>query len=229
MPGRGCPTPSSSGAHRHRHRPRTGVAALVAAGLAVALVAWGAPAGAVILQVTTTGTYAISLRVGQAVGVDTVVFTVPGANVGRSIAVTGAPAIDVYVTPVRPPSLLDFTPRPVRLTVNSATALTCQSGSGCGTATIPFTQIQWVASANSNAASGDIQSGRFAGTGTQQISAFNANAGTALLCDGGILGLLLCPVTNTMSATRMTFSYDNDTLYPAGTYTGRVVFTATME
>lgn len=186
------------------------------------------PADAVILQVTTTGDYAIALQVGQATGVSVVSFSVPGASVGQStLPVAGTPAIDVSVTPVRPDSLLDTTPRPVKLTVNSSTQLACQSGSGCGTATIPFSKISWTASANSAAASGDIQSGQFSGSTAQQISAFNANAGTALLCIRIIP--VLCPITNTMSATRMTFSYANDTIYPAGIYTGRVIFTASME
>lgn len=184
-------------------------------------------ADAVITTVADTGsTYAITLRVGSLSGVDTVNFNVAGTNVGLTpAAVAGTPAIDISVTPVRPISTSN-TERPVTLRVNTSAGLTCQSG-GCGTTVIPFSEISWVASNNSNATSGDIQSGRFDGSASQQLARFNANA---TFCS---LGLIVCLSwtyqSRTMNATRLQFSYDNDVIYPAGNYRGTVVFTASME
>lgn len=209
-----------------------GAAAAGAAALALACAA--APARAVIAIVTDTGSsYGLTLRVGSpGTTVDTVAFSVTGANAGLTpTAVTGTPSITVWVTPVRPITASNTTARPVTLRVDSSTALQCQSG-GCGTATIPFSKVSWTASGNSNAASGDVQNGSFDTTANQTIASFNANAS---FCTG-LLGLpcLLGVGTWTyqsqqLSSTTLQFSYANDTVYPGGTYTGTVRFTASME
>jgi hypothetical protein len=188
------------------------------------------PAGAVITTVGDSGsTYSIVLRVGSASGVDNVQFDVNGNNAGLTPApVTGTPAIDVWVTPARPASLFSSgETRQVTLRVDSSAGLQCQSA-GCGLTVIPFSKIRWIASNNSNASSGDIQSGTFDPANTQQAitgpaSGFNANATTCFL-------LIFCNYqSNTINATRMQFIYANDVIYPAGTYKGTVRFTATME
>jgi len=206
---------------------------VTAMALAAAAMLAAMPARAVITTVTDTGsTYGLTLRVGSAgATVDTVAFSVTGANAGLTpTAVTGTPAIDVWVMPVRPVANTTVA-RPVTLRVDSSTGLSCQSG-GCGTTVIPFSKVSWVATNNSSAASGDIQSGRFAGTATQSIASYNANA---TFCVGPlglpcVLGIgTWTYLSNNITATRLQFSYDNDVIYPGGNYKGTVRFTASME
>lgn len=192
------------------------------------------PADAVIVTASDSGTsYSLALRVGSAVGVDTVNFSVTGPNAGLTQSpVTGTPAIDVWVMPVRSVSAGGETARPVTLNVNSAAGLSCIGG-GCGSTVIPFSKISWTASNNSAPAAGDIQGSSFTGGNNQPIASFNANA---TYCSSGIA--LLCQLlpgifpwvyeTRRLDATRMQFHYANDVIYPAGTYRGTVVFTATM-
>lgn len=206
---------------------------VTAMALAAAAMLAAMPARAVITTVTDTGsTYGLTLRVGSAgATVDTVAFGVTGANAGLTpTAVTGTPTIDVWVMPVRPVANTTVA-RPVTLRVDSSAGLSCQSG-GCGTTVIPFSKVSWVATNNSSAASGDIQSGRFDGTATQSIASYNANA---TFCVGPlglpcVLGIgTWTYLSNNITATRLQFSYDNDVIYPGGNYKGTVRFTASME
>lgn len=200
----------------------------LSAGLVLLACGISAPANAVITTVSDTGSsYALSLQVGSAAGVDTVQFNVTGNNVGLTPApVTGTPAIDISVTPMRPVST-SSTARPVTLRVDSSTGLSCQSG-GCGGTIIPFSKISWTASNSSGGGAGDIQNGQFTGAANQQLASFNANA---TYCSAPFL--IFCfgwtYQSNAMNATRLTFSFANDTIYPAGTYQGTVYFTASME
>lgn len=73
-----------------------------------------------------------------------------------------------------------------------------------GSDTIPFSQISWTSTANGNATA-DIPAGAFAG-GTQFLVSIPSNR-----------WLENCHV----------FSYANTVVVPAGTYTGRVVYTMT--
>jgi len=208
------------------------IRAPLAVGLALLACGITVPANAVITTVTDTGsTYAISLRVGSASAIDTVQFNVSGNNVGLTpVPVTGSPAIDIYVTPTRPVST-SGTSRPVTLQVDSSAGLTCQSGS-CGSTIIPFSKISWTVSNSSGSGSGDIQNGQFTGAANQQIASFDANA---TYCSGIINLLGICILgswyyqSNTMNATRLTFTYANDAIYPAGSYKGTVYFTASMQ
>lgn len=216
---------------RSGSRNRWRRAAMAAAALAACA---APPAHAVITIVTDTGsTYGLTLRVGSAgTTVDTVAFSVTGANAGLTpTAVTGTPTITVWVMPVRPITASNTTARPVTLRVDSSMALLCQSG-GCGTAAIPFSKISWVASGNSNAASGDIQNGSFDTTANQTIASYNANASfcTGLLGLPCVLGIGTWTYqSQQLSSTTLQFSYANDTVYPGGTYSGTVRFTASME
>ncbi len=204
-------------------------------GWAVALLAGGlvltaAPAGGVITTVTNhTGSsnYQLALRVGSPAGVDAVSFSVTGNNVALNPQpVVGAPAIDVWVLPLRPAGNTT-TARPVTLMVDSSSPLQCQTPATCGTTTIPFNKISWVASNSSGAGAGDITNSTFSGGAGQQIAAFDANT---TYCT---FWLLFCwnwaYQTDQLSATRLTFSYANDVIYPAGTYEGTVRFTATLQ
>lgn len=201
-------------------------------GAAAAALALGAamPAPAVMTTVTNdTGSsnYQLVLRVGSAVGVDTVSFSVTGNNVAINPAqVTGTPDIDVWVLPLRPAGNTT-TSRPVSLTVDSSGGMACQSG-GCGATVIPFSKVSWAASNNGAASSGDIQSGTFTGSAAQQIASFEANTTYCSIpfifwCFGWAYQ------TQQLNQTRMRFFYANDVIYPAGTYTGTVRFTATMQ
>ncbi|APE47999.1 hypothetical protein BO996_09100 [Delftia sp. HK171] len=197
---------------------------LAAAALAVAV----PPVQAVFTIVTDNDplNYSLTLRVGTAgATVDTVAFSVTGANVGLTPApVTGTPSIGISVAPTRP-MLGTAISRPVTLVVDSSTALACQSG-GCGSATIPFSKISWAATGNDTAASGDIQSGRFTASASQTIASYNANAS---FCTG-----ILCPAlgwtfqSRQLTGTVLQFTYDNDVVYPGGNYKGTVRFTASM-
>ena len=208
------------------------VRAPLAVGLALLACGSTIPANAVITTVTDTGsTYAISLKVGSPSAIDTVQFNVTGNNVGLTpVPVTGTPAIDISVVPIRPANS-DGGARPVTLQVDSSVGLTCQSPS-CGTTTIPFSKISWTVSNSSGGGAGDIQNGVFNGAANQQIASFNANA---TYCSGliNIFGICLLGSwfyqSNTMNATRLTFTYANDVVYPAGAYKGTVYFTASME
>ncbi len=210
--------------------PLKAVRAPLAVGLALLACGVTVPANAVITTVTDTGsTYALSLQVGSPTGVDTVQFNVTGNNVAIApTPIVGTPAIDISVTPVRPVSNSQ-TSRPVTLRVDSSTGLSCQSGS-CGSTIIPFSKISWTVSNSSG--SGDIQSGQFNGSTNQQLATFEANA---TYCSSGITFLGACIFgswfyqSNRMNATRLTFTYANDILYPAGAYKGTVYFTASME
>ena len=200
----------------------------LAAGLALLACGSTVPANAVITTVTDTGNnYAIALQVGSPSAIDTVQFNVTGNNVGLTPGpVTGTPAIDISVVPTRPANS-DGTARPVTLQVDSSAGLTCQSTS-CGTTIIPFSKISWTVSNSSGGSAGDIQNGQFNGAVNQQIASFNANA---TYCSFPIIIFCLGWVyqSNTMSATRLTFTYANDVIYPAGSYTGTVYFTASMQ
>ena len=183
------------------------------------------PAHAVMTTVTDSGsTYALSLRVGQATGTDTVQFNVTWNNVGATpTAVPGSQSIAISVTPVRP-ATSNSDARPVTLRVDASSGLTCQSSS-CGTTVIPFSSISWTVS--NNGGTGDIQNGQFSGSASQQIASFNANANYCsfwfLICLGWVYQ------SNVMNSTLLSFTYANTTLYPAGTYKGKVYFTASME
>ncbi|WP_232539505.1 MULTISPECIES: hypothetical protein [Comamonas] len=202
------------------------VRAPLSAGLVLLACGISVPANAVITTVSDSGSsYALSLQVGSAAGVDTVQFNVTGNNVGLTpTPVTGTPAIDISVTPMRPVST-SSTARPVTVRVDSSVALACVSGP-CGGTNIPFSKISWTSTGNGSG--GDIQNGQFSGVANQQLASFNANA---TFCSFPLIIFCLgwTYQSNAISATRLTFSYANDTIYPAGTYQGTVYFTASME
>jgi hypothetical protein len=87
-------------------------------------------------------------------------------------------------------------PTTVLLIANSSTPLTS------GTNTIPMTEISWTSG------NGIIPAGTFNGTGTQQLFSFFAPNGT------------------TRQEDTHTFFYGNSNIYPAGTYTTTVTYTA---
>jgi len=87
------------------------------------------------------------------------------------------------------------------LTANSSAPLSNGSGQ-----TIPFTQIRWVSSGNSDSGAQPFPSGTFSGGATQSIGSISRNQ---------------------WAESCMTFSYLNTAVPAAGTYTGRVTYTLT--
>lgn len=183
-----------------------------------------AQAGAVI---TVTGGYTgirtIVMRVGSASGVvDVVQFDVANAPVGDSQSAI-IPSVNGNGTPVIASSgavpifinMRAATAQTFRLTVTSPANLTCTSG-GCGSATIPFSAIRWTSTTVTGAANwqADIKSDTFVPNTTQVLTTFPGNIGAP----AGF---------NVTWNNTMTFSYNNATAYPAGSYTGRVTYTAT--
>ena len=101
----------------------------------------------------------------------------------------------------------------VKVTAKTPAGLTCVSGSGCGTTVIPFNKISWVAYGNGTDANSlvtDVKSGTFVNNGTQNLSYAGYKGGSPTVSNSLI------------------FNYDASTIYPAGRYTGRVTYTATI-
>lgn len=186
---------------------------------AVALALVLVPAGTAQAVITTTllslSGNRLTLRVGSAGGtIDNVAFTISGANLQPSPApVTQPDTVTVLLTADK--ALLALAVNTVRLTVTAAPGLGCTTPTSCGSTSIPFSTIGWV-STNPDATGQDIQSGSFNASGSpQQLAQFP-------------LPLLSVLSARTEMNNALRFSYANSTLYPSGTYTGRVTFTATM-
>jgi hypothetical protein len=165
----------------------------------------------------------IELQVGASGGVvNTVRFNISGANIGpQPSPVPGLP--DAQTPSTTPGGGVRVRMRgqwnavsnnTLTLVVNSAAGMVCVAGTGCGSTVIPFTTVSWVSYQKATNVPGfDIQDGTFSGGVVQPLG-----------------GIVCCttPSTVEMSNT-LVFSYDNATLYPAGQYRGRVVFTAVLE
>lgn len=150
----------------------------------------------------------IRIRVGSdAAGVDTVNFgSIDGNKVGnaQSVAAQGGSGIELWV--------FAWTPgdgdRMVTVTANSAMGMSCTTAPSCGATTIPFDTVSWTVGSNAKAdGGGDVQPGSFNMSAAQPIARF--------------------PSARQLKST-LFFRYANATVYPAGTYTGRVTFTASM-
>lgn len=162
----------------------------------------------------------IQLQVGSAGGtINNVTFNVTGANTSPTPSpVVGVPDAGAPVTNpsggvrVRMRGQWGSGNQVLSLRVNSAAGMACVPATGCGSTVIPFNTISWAAFEKSNFTQFDIQSSSFTGGATQLLSQFS--------CCGG---------ASVEMANTLVFTYNNATLYPAGRYTGRVVFTATIE
>jgi hypothetical protein len=136
--------------------------------------------------------------------IDTVSFTVPGANVGDGTPIAGAENGVANQT-----SLIDArarspgaTPKTVFWVVDSSQPLVCNTPATCGSTTIPLSKIRWTTPAGS-----EIPSGQFTGAANQSLYSFQ---------------------TSRYVYTYQTFYFANDEIYPAGNYTGKVVYTVSM-
>ena len=130
---------------------------------------------------------------------------VPSATAGTA---TASPANGVLIRLTSEiPITMAGTWQNVKLTVDSPVGLSCITGTGCGSTIIPFNAISWI---SHNRGSYDIADGVFSGGSTQTLFWVGSmNAGLKM--------------ENTL-----VFTYANSTLYPAGQYTGRVTYTATL-
>ena len=186
-------------------RTLTFVLALVVAPLGsdAATVAIGNGPGRLILQIGST-----------AATINQVNFSVAGGSVGNGVAVAST-----NVTPASPTCpantvLIDAQarsqnnqPRTATLTADSSTPLTT------GTFTIPFSQFAWTSSAPGGGGNGclnapvTIPSGTFTGAAGQSLISIDTSS-RACVC--------------------AQFSYLNQNIVSAGTYTGRVTYTLAM-
>lgn len=200
--------------------------ALRAAALAAFALCWAQQAAAVF-TFTALGSARVIMRVGSDNGrVNSVTFPVTGASIGptqtRVIGVRGdgAPAIapangvEIEVETRMPNNL--WGNNTMTLLANSSGGLTCVGGSGCGATIIPFTTIGWTSYnlATGTGAGEDIQDGTFNGSGAQKLAEHTTWT--------GIFG------SSVNMSNVLVFHYDSATLYPAGRYTGTVVFTASI-
>ena len=161
------------------------------------------------------GTGRLILQIGSGGGtVNQVNFSVPGANVGNGVAV-----VSTNVTPASPTCpvntvLIDAQARSQAANVRTAT-LSANSSTALvsGGFSIPFSQFAWTSSTPGGGGNGclnaptTIPSGTFAGTTAQSLITFNTSR-RACIC--------------------AQFSYLNQSVVSAGTYTGRVTYTLAM-
>jgi hypothetical protein len=164
-------------------------------------------AGAVITQLgpLVEGQHQIRISVGAENGVDTVNFEhVTGAKLGTGEIVNSrdAAGVDLQVWAWTPGEA----DRMVTVTANSTGGLVCITSQSCGLIAIPFDTVSWTVGRNAVAGNG-IVAGRFNGSAAQPLAHFAS--------------------AQRLQST-LNFRYANNTFYPAGTYVGRVTFTASM-
>ena len=165
-----------------------------------------APAEAVVTHLANSSVDTISIRVGSVNAVDTVNFgTIAGDVVGNNLPVAAAGTVEIVV------SAEGTGNRDITVNADSVAGMSCQSVSSCGGAIIPFSTVSWtVGSLSSPGGSQSLSSmpaGSFNGSNSQTVASFKSSH----------------RLSNTLS-----FKYANDAVYPAGTYRGRVTFTASM-
>lgn len=154
--------------------------------------------------------------------VNSVDFTVANSNLRATpTAITGVPSSDTPAATVAngvtvtAEAVVPFweanTWDQLDLHVDSSVALSCVAGSGCGSTLIPFSEISWRSyNKGTQYAAYEIQDGRFDDSSNQELFSFYFRGGSLRLSND------------------LVFSYDNDTLYPAGHYRGQVVYTVSM-
>lgn len=139
----------------------------------------------------------------------TAVTGVPGTTAGTP-ATSPANGVLVSMT-AQIPSVSAAGWTRVLLTVDSAAGLVCTGGSGCGSTIIPFSSVSWVSHNQDTTYPGlDIQNGAFNGSASQTLTSFYVTGASVTM------------------QNVLVFQYANSTLYPAGQYSGRVTFTASM-
>lgn len=194
--------------------------------------AWLVPvaqSGAVVTIINGyTGVRTLVMRIGTAApgSIDTVQFDVGGVSGNSQVfspTVNGNGVAIAASTGAVPISMNMRVPsgnlvQAFSMTVTSPTALTCVSG-GCGASTIPFSAISWTVTTAPTGANAnfDFQNGTFVGGTTQSLNNFPIGTTTTL----GFAAQVT--FSNTLN-----FQYANTTAFPAGNYSGTVVYTATL-
>lgn len=164
----------------------------------------------------------VTLRVGSPGSIDIVTFNVANANVSPNPVAVAGVSNGPATTPANGTQILITADVPfatsvnVSLNVDSSAGLSCVGGSGCGSTVIPFSTISWTSSnlATGGFAGQDIQNGSFNGSATQTIAQIPVFA--------------LLSYSNVVMSNVLNFTYANASLFPAGQYRGRVVFTASV-
>jgi len=178
------------------------------------------------LVVAPLGSHAATVNIGNGPGrlilqigstaatINQVNFSVAGGSVGNGVAVVSTNVVPASPTCPANTVLIDAqarsqnnNPRTATLTVDSSTPLTT------GTFTIPFSQFAWTSSAPGGGGNGclaapvTIPSGTFTGAAGQSLVSIDTSS-RACIC--------------------AQFSYLNQNIVSAGTYTGRVTYTLAM-
>jgi hypothetical protein len=133
--------------------------------------------------------------------IDTVVFDLAATSPGSGTPIIGSAPVQVEVA-YKKQGAAAVT---IVLTTDGSTAMACITPATCGATSIPMTQVSWTASM------GQWPSGTFSGAASQLLLNFTAGGG------GGAV---------TVREDILSYSYANATAYPAGTYQGRVTYTA---
>lgn len=188
-------------------------------GVVVASVLACSQAGAVFTFLPYANPRFIQLQVGSAgATINNVTFNVMGSNTSPNpFPVQGIPSVGTPATApaggvrVRMRGQWNSGNQRLTLSVDSAAGLACVGATGCGSTVIPFNTISWVAHEKVNFTAFDIQNGSFNGSATQQLANFTVSGASIEM------------------ANTLIFTYNNATLYPAGSYLGRVVFTASIQ
>ena len=162
------------------------------------------PATQAATSVIANGSAEIYVGAGSSnFSVDTVRFQVPGANVGDGTPVQG------LENGVQASVLIDAQARaPLRnsrtaiWTVDSSQPLRCATPATCGATAIPMSKLRWSVTDGN-----EIADGRFSDSPNQPLATF---------------------LNSRYVYVFKRFFFVNDEVYPAGTYTGRVVYTLSM-
>ncbi|MBU6436502.1 MAG: hypothetical protein KGQ77_03165 [Betaproteobacteria bacterium] len=186
---------------------------------AALLATWSAtPASAWILTINP-GSRAVYLQVGNGTSsgnnstINVVSVSVPANAVGSGAAQqmtsdsTAANSFYDGYNVCNPPAQVyvgGYFRQPSTTTTSAVLQVTSPASLQNGTSVIPFTQISWTSTANGNPAA-DIPAGTFSG-GTQVLTSI---------------------ASNTWVENCHQFSYLNNAVVAAGTYTGRVTYTLT--
>lgn len=170
------------------------------------------PASALIVNITGINQSFVYIQIGHgqvsslglfgspAGMIDEVSFDFPsGTRPGDGVAINGTPVMPFLLIGSR--TFFGYWINNFRLTANSSMPLTNAGGDS-----IPFSEFSWTSR------DGDIPNGRFNDSAVQNLNTFNPGFSTSVR---GVIDYL-------------TYSYDNDQIFPPGTYTGRVVYTVTL-
>jgi hypothetical protein len=179
-------------------------------GLLALLVSAALPAAAVTVAIGN-GTQQLRLRVGATGGtISLVTFTVPAASAGNGTPIVGttlasAGSAQGASFPACPANNVRVWAR-ARAPINNSRTATLQVNSSgsltSGVNSIPFTDFDWITSSGP-----EIPSGAFSGAPAQVLMAFQ-NSREVGMC--------------------LQFRFLNNTVYPAGTYTGQLTYNISM-